>query len=174
MHPRQLPRCRLNRRQVVCALFAAALAAGAVRPVRAQDGGDMVEFVRKLYVRQVALHAGKAPARGDAFYSLFARDLRALMQAPRPGAAREPIGRILNAFFGWGVLPGQPVQLDRVMPADGGAGSLKAVQVDLVVRGEKRQIIVRPVREDGLWKIADISYDHGDSLLAYYQRITGR
>ena len=131
----------------------------------------MVEFVRKLYARQVALHAGKAPASGDAFYGLFARELRTLIQAPRPGAAREPIGRILNAFFGWGILPGQPVQLDQVMPADGG---LKAVRVDLVVRGEKRQLIVRPVREDGLWKIADISYDHGDSLLDHYRRITGR
>jgi hypothetical protein len=60
------------------------------------------------------------------------------------------------------------------MPAEGGTGGLKLVRVDLVVRGEKRQIIVRPVREGGLWKIADISYDHGDSLLTYYRRITGR
>jgi hypothetical protein len=42
----------------------------------------------------------------------------------------------------------------------------------LVVRGEGRRIIVRPVSENGLWKIADITYGLGESLLDYYQRIT--
>ncbi len=102
----------------------------------------------------------------------FARDLRALVQAPRPGLAREPTGPILHAFFGWGVLLGKPVRLDKVMPAFGGTGGLKLVRADLVVHGARRQILVRPVREDGLWKIVDISYDHGESLVAYYRRIT--
>jgi len=38
--------------------------------------------------------------------------------------------------------------------------------------GAPRQISVRPVRENDLWKIADVSYDNGESLLDYYRRIT--
>jgi hypothetical protein len=42
----------------------------------------------------------------------------------------------------------------------------------LVVCGEGRRIIVRPVSENGMWKIVDITYGLGESLLDYYQRIT--
>jgi len=94
MHPRQLP----NRRQAIGVLLAAALP---MHIAQAEDDDiGMVEFVRARYVRQVAMHAAGEPMRGDAFYPLFASKLRALMQAPRPGLAREPVGRILNAFFG--------------------------------------------------------------------------
>ena len=164
MHPRQL----LNRRQAVCALLAAAVPLGGAR------AGDfaMVEFVRKLYVEQVRMHADDEHMTEEAFYALFSGELRALMQAPHPGLAREPIGRILNVFFGWGVLPRQPVVLYDVMPAFGGTGGLYLVRVDLLVRGEGRQILVRPVREDGLWKISDIYYGNNERLLDYYRRIT--
>jgi hypothetical protein len=171
MNLRQLPPRRLDRRQIVCALFAAVLAAGGSSLARAQDSG-MVEFVRDLYGREIEQHIARAPTSAEAFFALFARDLRALMQAPRPGLAREPAGPILHAFFGWGVLPHVPVSLVDVMPAFGGTGGLKLVRVDLTVRGAPRQILVRPVREDGLWKIADISYGNGESLAAYYRRIT--
>jgi hypothetical protein len=109
MHPRQLPPCRLDRRQVVCALFAAALPAAVARPARAQDG-NVIEFVRKLYVRQVALHAGKVPARGDAFYSLFARDLRTLMQAPRRGSPRADRAHPQRLFSAGAYWPGNPLK----------------------------------------------------------------
>ena len=164
MRPRQL----LSRRRIVFALLAAAAPLGAAQ---AEDIG-MVEFVRALYVRQVKMHADDEHMSEEAFYALFSGELRALMQAPRPSLAREPVGRILNAFFGWGVLPHQPVVLHDVMPAYGGTGGLYLVRVDLLVRGEGRQIIVRPVRENGLWRIADISYQNGESLLDYYRRIT--
>ena len=134
----------------------------------------MVEFVRDLYTGEIELHLSRAPVSPEAFFAPFASDLRALMQAPRPNAGRGPIGRILHAFFGWGVLPGQPVKLVQVVPAFGGAGSLTLVRVDLDHHGATHQIIVRPVRENGLWKIADISYDSGEDLRTYYRRITGR
>jgi hypothetical protein len=144
--------------------MAAGFAAGVLRPARAA-GIPMVEFVRDLYVQQVALHVVGKPVGEAEFFALFSRELRALMKVVRPNPTREPIGRLLNAFFGWGVLPGQTVELGRVMPAFGGTGGLYEVIVELVVRGEARQILVRPVREDGLWKIADISYGNGESLL---------
>ena len=164
MRPRQLP----SRRDVGCMLLAIITT---LRAAHAEDL-DMVEFVRTLYARQVKMHADDERMSEEAFYALFSSELRALMKTPRPGLAREPIGPILNAFFGWGVLPHVPVAVAAVMPAFGGTGGLFLVRVDLLVRGEPRQLIVRPVREDGLWKIADISYGNNESLLAYYQRIT--
>ena len=70
------------------------------------------------------------------------------------------------------MLPRQPVVLYDVMSAYGGTGGLVLVRVGLLVRGEPRQILVRPVREDGLWKIADIYYGNTERLLDYYRRIT--
>ena len=173
MDPRQLLPCRLDRRQTVIALLAAVLTASGPGPARAQDSA-MIEFVRDLYAREIAMHLARTPDSAEAFFALFARDLRALLQAPRPYAGREPIGRILHAFFGWGVLPGQPVKLLRVVAAEGGTGGRTLVRVDLEHHGATHRIIVRPVREDGLWKIADISYDSGEDLRTYYRRITGR
>ena len=164
MRSRQL----LTRRQTIGLLLAATLPAVA----RADDDLAMVGFVRELYTEQVRQHASDERMSEQAFYALFARELSALMRAPRPGLAREPSGRLLHAFFGWGVLPHVPVTVAAVMPAFGGTGGLKLVRVDLTVRGAPRQILVRPVREDGLWKIADISYGNGESLAAYYRRIT--
>ena len=129
----------------------------------------MVTYVRDLYLREIELHNSRAPVSNQAFFALFARDLRELMQAPRPYAGREPIGHILHAFFGWGILPGRQVKFVQAVAADGGL-----VRVDLEAPGGARQIMVRPVRENGLWKIADISYDSGEDLRTYYRRITGR
>jgi ribosomal protein S28E/S33 len=170
MDPRQLPPCRLSRRQVICAFVAVTMPIGVARA----QGGGAVEFVRDLYVREIEMHLSRKPGSAEAFFALFARDLRVLMQSPRPHVGREPIGRILHAFFGWGVLPGQPVKLIQVIPAPGGNGGLTLVRVDLEHHGATHQIIVRPVREDGLWKIADVSYDSGEDLRTYYRRITGR
>ena len=164
MRSRQL----LTRRQTIGLLLAATLPAVA----RADDDLAMVGFVRELYTEQVRQHASDERMSEQAFYALFARELSALMRAPRPGLAREPSGRLLHAFFGWGVLPHVPVTVAAVMPAFGGTGGLYLVRIDLLVRGEPRQIIVRPVREDGLWKIADVTYGNNEGLLAYYQRIT--
>jgi len=157
---RQPPRLRISRRRMLAAALAVLLPAV---PVHAEDG---VAFVRDLYARQVALHNARGRMTQADFLPLFALSLRALMQAPRPGLAREPAGPILHAFFGWGILPGQPVTLQRVRAAGGG------IAVDIVARGEPRRITVSLLREQGLWKIADISYGHGESLLAYYRRIT--
>ena len=158
---RQPPRLRISRRRMLAAALAVLLPAV---PVHAEDG---VAFVRDLYARQVALHNARGRMTQADFLPLFALSLRALMQAPRPGLAREPAGPILNAFFGWGILPGQPVTLQRVRAGAGGA-----VAVEIVARGAPRLLTVRLVREQSLWKIADISYGHGESLLAYYRRIT--
>jgi len=159
MHPRQL----LNRRQAVGALLAALL------PAAAWADADSVEFVRQVYAREVEMHAARTPPSNDEFYALFARDLRALMLAPHPGLIREPVGRILHAFFGWGVLPGQPVKFVDAWPRPGGG---TAVAVDVAVHGEVRHLLPRMERENGLWKIANISYGNGESLRDFYWRIT--
>jgi hypothetical protein len=155
---------------IVFALFTLVLAAlGEPSPARAQDAG-MVDFVRDLYVREIERHNTRSPMSDAAFFAPFTSDLRVLFQAPRHDS--EPAGPILDDFFGWGVLPGHPVQLVEVARVKN--RGLNLVRVDLVVRGETRQIIVHLARENDLWRIENISYDYGESLRAYLQRITGR
>jgi hypothetical protein len=164
MDVRQSPRYRIDRRRLLCALLIAVLPIGS-----ASADEDMVAFVRGVYAQQVRLHAAGENLREREFVALFSPDMVALMRAPRPGLEGEPAGPLLNAFFGWGVLPGQPVTLMEVAATEGGE-----VNVDLIVRSERRRVTIRPVRANGLWTIADISYGRGEALRSYYMRITGR
>ena len=174
MNERRLPARRFERRPICLALIGALIfVPHACHVAHALERG-MLEFVRELYARETERHNARAPISEEAFLALFARDMRGLMQAPRSYTDREPAGPILNAFFGWGVLPGRAVELIQVIPADGAPGNLDLVQVGIRVNAERRRILVRSAREDGRWKIADILYENGDSLRAYYARITGR
>jgi len=163
------PSCRSTLHQIIAlALCALALfAAGKPGAARAQNA-DMVEFIRDLYVQEIERHTARAPISDAEFFARFTADLRALMQAPRHRAG--PAGPILDDFFGWGVLPGEPIKLMQVVPVS----ARGLVRVELLIRGETRQIVVHLASEDGLWKIVDISYDQGDSLRTYFQRITSR
>ena len=166
----------MDRRQFISVLVGAA-SAGAARTAHAENApGDIeyVAFVRDLYTRQVEMRKSDTHMSDAEFYPLFSREVRTLMQAPKADAGKEPDGPILNTFFGWGVLPRLEVTLDAVAPAFGGAGRVPLVRVDIVFRGEKRQIMVRPVWEDDAWRIADIAYGSGPGLVAYLRRITGR
>lgn len=158
----------MSRRQFLAASITASLAAIALtkasRVVRADDSA--MTFVRDLYTREIARHLQRAPVNGDTFTANFAAPLRRLMAAPREASANEPLG-IVHAFFGPGVLPGTDIKLAGVASAG------DAINVALVYRGEPRSVTVRPVREDGEWRIADVTYASGESLLTRYRRLTG-
>ena len=163
----------MDRRQFISALLVAS-AGMACAAHASTTSRDMVTFVREVYTKQVDMRAADTPMSTAAFEALFSRDVVALMHASKVNAHKELEGPILNAFFGWGILPKLPATLDKVAPAADATGSLALVRVDMTFRGERRQILVRPVREGGTWRIADISYGSGPGLVAYYRRITGR
>ena len=137
---------------------------------REQGGGqDAVAFVRRLYESEIRRDAGGAKIDNAAFYGLFTREVRRLLQSPVPPRANIVLGPLSHAFYGPGVLPGTPVTLRDVAPAAG-----TSVAVDLVVRGEPRRVIVRTARENGQWRIADIDYGRGDSYVAYHRKLRGQ
>jgi hypothetical protein len=168
------PAAHMNRRQ----FFAIVAAAAQLTAVRAgyADCGEVssADFVQAVYQRQIELRAADTPLDDDTYSALFSRNLRKLMHSPRPYLRNEPIGRILNAFFGWGVLPTLAVQVDKVAQVSGRAEGPATVGVDIRYLGEKHRVLVRVVREREIWRIADISYDSGKSLVKHYRRITGR
>ena len=96
------------------------------------------------------------------------------MRAPGRYPKNEPIGPLLHAFFGWGVLPGAEVKIGKVAFVSGSAGGPATVSVGVDYRGEHHKILVRAVRENDVWRIADISYDSGTSLADHYRKITRR
>ena len=97
------------RRHFLCGLLAAtsftAFSAGA------KEIEDPEPFVRALYEREIARHNAGTVTNEREFLALFTRETRQLWLAGRHNSAKVPLGPILNAFFGWGVLPGQPVKL---------------------------------------------------------------
>lgn len=165
----------MNRRQFVFGIVATtALSAGA------QNGhaecGELTsnEFVRELYEKQARLHAANTPLTADEFHALFASDLRKLMQAPRRTQNNQPVGPLLNAFFGWGVLPGTEIKVEKLALVSGNYEGPATVGVDLNYRGESRRILVHAVRENEVWLVANIIYDNGKSLVSHYRGITAR
>lgn len=146
--------------------------AGVVLPSAARGQGDAESavLVRALYEREIARHNARQRVGEAEFLAPFARDTQAVWRKARDDKrpTHDPAGPILNAFFGWGVLPGHEVTLAGVaQPAE------LFVAVRLAVRGRTRTATVQLVREAGALRIADIAYESGESFLAYNRRRAG-
>jgi hypothetical protein len=163
----------MDRRQFLFILSGAAALLGAARTAHAECGEQTAnEFVRALYERQAELLAVNKPLSGDEFHELFARDLRRLIKAPRRTRNNQPIGPILNAFFGWGVLPGTEVKIGKIALVSGNYEGPATAGVDVTTRGERHRLLVHVVRETEVWLVANIIYDSGKSLVSHYRRMT--
>jgi len=160
----------MDRRQFMLALSAGAALLGAP-PVRAECGAvSAIEFVEALYQKQARLHAENAPPGQDDFIALFSRDMRRLMQAPRRSDANA--GPLLNAFFGWGVLPRTDVTIGKTRRVSGQELGPATIGIAVSYRGEAHKTLVHVVMEEDDWRIANIIYDNGKSLIAHYREIT--
>jgi hypothetical protein len=163
----------MDRRQFLFILSGAAALLGAARTAHAECGEQTAnEFVHALYERQAELLAANKPLSGDEFYELFARDLRKLSRAPRRARNKQPIGPILNGFFGWGVLPGTGVKIGKIALVSGNYEGPATVGVDFTTRADKHRLLVHVVRENEVWLVANIIYDSGKSLVSHYRRMT--
>jgi hypothetical protein len=164
----------MNRRQFIAVLTGAAALLTGARTGHAECGDiGAVEFVAGVYQRQAELQAADTLPDDEAFFAHFSRNLRRLMQPPRRNKPIQPIGPMLHAFFGWGVLPKAAIKIEKVIQMDGRDEGPATVRVDIRYRGEIRESYVRAVREKEVWRIADISYDSGRSLAEHYRRIAG-
>ena len=163
----------MNRRQFVVGIATIAACSGVAPAGRAECGEPTAnEFVGEFYHKQARLHAARAPLQDDAFHALFAGELRELMQAPRRHAKDTPLGPLLHAFFGPGVLPGTEVNIDRIALSSGKLEGPATVEVTASYRGESHLILVQAVREHGVWLIANVIYDSGKSLLTHYRSMS--
>jgi len=163
----------MDRRHFILALSAGAALLGAP-PARAECGGpSAIEFVEDLYQKQARLLAENAPLGQDDFLELFSRGMRALMQAPRRRGRHVTLSPVLNAFFGWGVLPRTEIVIGKVSVVSGQDEGPATVGVPLTYRGETHRVQVHVILDDG-WHIANIIYDNGKSLIDHYREIAGR
>jgi hypothetical protein len=162
----------MNRRQFVFAL-SGAMTLFASRFGRAECGGPgHSEFVDITYHKQARLLAEKTPPNDEEFYSLFSPGIRRLMKAPRRNAKNVTLGPILNVFFGWGVLPGADIRVGRIATVSGDELGPATFSVEIEHRGRRRKVLVHVLLEKDEWRIANIIYDSGKSLLEHYRSIT--
>jgi hypothetical protein len=162
----------MDRRQFILAFSAGAALLG-VAPARAECGGDpsALDFVESLYEKQARLQAQDTPLSQDEFLALFSRGMRALMQEPRRPNRNVALGPVLNAFFGWGVLPGTVVTIDTVKLVSGQDDGPAMIGVKLSYRGESHMVRVHVIMGDEYFGII---YDNGKSLIDHYRDVTGR
>jgi len=164
----------MDRRHFILALSAGAALLGAP-PAHAECGApSAIEFVEELYQKQARLHAENAPLSQEDFLALFSRGMRELMQAPRRpdrNAAPDPV---LNAFFGWGVLPRTEISIGKVHLVSGESEGPATVGVNIGYRGEAHKVRVHVIMGDEGFGIANIIYDNGKSLIDHYREISGR
>ncbi len=165
----------MDRREFLLALPATALPFAMTTFARAECGGQSAaSFVETLYQKQARLQAAETPPGEAEYQALFSRRMRRLMRAPRHFPKNMLIGRVLNAFFGWGVLPFAEIGIGKVALIDGDDSGPATVRVEIEHRGELHKVLVRVVIENDDWRIADISYDNGKSLAAHYRSMTQR
>jgi hypothetical protein len=163
----------MNRRQLLFAVISSAVTAGLTVHSVARYADSVPVFLHDLYTRETELHNKRLPPDNDAFYALFSHEMRELMQAPRVPNPREPVGPILHALFGRGVLPGTQVILSGVRTVRD-EDSIAMAEVSLTVRGRIRELTVILLRQDGAWRIHQIGYGGPDTLAGHYQNITGQ
>ena len=82
------------------------------------------------------------------------------------------LGPVLNAFFGWGVLPRTEVTIGKTGRVSGQEEGPATIGVAVTYRGEAHKILVHVVMEEDDWRIANIIYDNGKSLIAHYRDTT--
>lgn len=165
----------MNRRQLVFVVSGAVALLAGPRLGHAECGGQSAaEFVETTYQKQARLQNAETPPSQTEYYALFSRGKRALMHAPRHFPKNMLFGPILNAFFGWGVFPGTEVKVGKVTLDSGDDSGPATVRVEIEHHGEPHKVWVRVVNENEDWRIANISYDYGKSLVEHYRTITAR
>jgi len=165
----------MDRRYFIFALTGMAALLAATRTLHAECGEmSSIEFVEVTWEKQARLHKEKTPPSDEAFYALFSGEMQKLMRAPRTMPANAPIGPLLNAFFGYGVLPGTEVEIGKIAPVSGKDGGPAMIRVTVKHHGERRNILALVIREGDDWRIANIIYDSGNSLIGHYRAMTAR
>jgi hypothetical protein len=164
----------MDRRNFIFAIATAARLTAA--PAAHAECGEMssIDFVEVTWEKQARLHKEKTPLDEEAFYALFSSDMQKLMRAPRSMPANTPIGPLLNAFFGYGVLPGSEVEIGKIALVSGQVEGPVTVGVAIKHRGERSKVLVHVIREEDDWRIANIIYDSGKSLINHYRAMTAR
>ncbi len=162
----------MNRRQFVFALSATA-ALLATTAGHAECGGPgHSEFIEMTYQKQARLLAEKTAPNDEEFNSLFSSGMRRLMSAPRRNTRTTAIGPVLNVFFGWGVLPGAEIKVGKIAMVSGDDLGPATFGVEIEHRGERHKVLVHVILENDEWRIANIIYDSGRSLIAHYRGIS--
>jgi hypothetical protein len=72
------------------------------------------------------------------------------------------------------VLPGTEIKVGNIEMASGDELGPATVRVEIEHDGEPHKVLVHVIREKDDWRIANIIYDSGNSLLGYYRVLTGR
>lgn len=160
----------LNRRQWIVAAIASMCTASSAVAAEALSPAD---FLRKIYEREVERHNKRLPPDNSAFYALFRRDLRALIEARSAPNPNVPLGKIVHALFGHGALPGREVTLREVKTIREHGISAK-VNVALSVLDNPRDVVVTLHRDGNGWLIGEIAYGPGDTLSAFHRRRIGQ
>ena len=164
----------MDRRLFILALSAGAALLGAA-PAHAECGGpSAVEFVEGLYEKQARLQAQNTPLDQDEFLAQFSRGMRALMQASRRSGRNTALGPVLNAFFGWGVLPRTEVTVGKVALVSGQYEGPATIGVPVSYRGEKHKVLVHVLLDEDGWHVANIIYDNGKSLIDHFRDLARR
>jgi len=138
---------------------------------RALAPQSVLEWLRDVYVAEASRIAHGQSLSDAEFLNLFtpqtAEFSRLAREQPSPD---PPEGPSLNAFFGWGVVPGSDVAFLGASVVLGAADA-PVVLVDLKVKGVSRRVVVEVIEDARSWRIANIVYDAGDDFVSFEKRL---
>jgi hypothetical protein len=71
-------------------------------------------------------------------------------------------------------LPGDEINVGKIEISSGDENGPATVRVMIEHHGEPHKILVHIIMQDEDWRIANIIYDSGRSLIEHYRALTGR
>jgi hypothetical protein len=131
--------------------------------------GAALDAVRAIYGREIRIHLARGSEATEDYLCVYTRRTQQAWAASLKGPGPNTEGPILHPLFGWGVLPGSPVEMIdlRTLADDGSHARLEIV---LRLRGETHRVNVSAQMSDGAWRIDDLSYDQGEAFRSYLLR----
>jgi hypothetical protein len=156
-------------------LAAIAVFASSIGAAQADETPAFADWVRALYIGEVALRDSGGSLNDQEIQALFTPEIQALRARTRDRVvpASEPEGPILDILLGWGALPNRKVEVILVT-ADGDDGAIVTLTISENPSRLKLRGAVDPLQQT--WRIDDIDYGLGGpdrTLRGRLERMTG-
>jgi hypothetical protein len=154
-------------------VIALALLMGPALGIAAFPRQPVTAWIRDLYTAQASRIARAQALEEGEVGAVFTPEVAALWRvAQREASATSE--REFDAFFGWRVPLGTQVSFTAVFKVLG-TDEAPTLMIDVIVAGVPRRIVLDAAQDgEGMWRIANVTYDEGEDFVSFERKLAHR